>query len=139
MHTTITIHGLRLLIREPAILRDGKGHDPLRVRHDRLYSFYSFTSFTIFQASHDTSSSVPPRPAQVVTVRIAEIIVILGAVRPRLRLVLGVRRVVPAQVPHEAAVGPGEVETAEAVVEAVDVRIGVYTRQVLAGEGVASR
>lgn len=52
---------------------------------------------------------------------------------------LGVQRVVPARVPHETAVGPGEVEAAEPVVEAVDVGVVADARQVLAGEGVASR
>lgn len=120
MHTPIIINHLRLLVHQPASLGNPKRYDSLSplVGHCLLPS--------PGQPPHirdDAPGPVPPRVALVVRVRIAYIVVVLGAVRPGLLLVLDVARVVPPSVPDEPPPHPRDVQPARPAVPAVHVRV----------------
>lgn len=102
MHAPLGVHGLRLLVGEAGPLGDRERHDPRRAGQYALPAL---------QVCHDVVGAIaPPHPA-VRRPCVAEVPVVRRGVRPRLRLVLRVERVVPAVVGHEFPVYPRRVET----------------------------
>ena len=141
MHPSLLINRLRLLIHQPRPPGNLERHNPTTPIRHRLPP-PTITSPPAPQIRNHLPLPVPPQgiPAPRLTISIAQIMVILRPVRPRLHLVLRIQRIIPPVVVDEPAIDPRYVQSPATInVHPVDVRVALDAGQVGADEGEEAR
>lgn len=137
VYTSILVDCLCLLVHQSLAFRNVKGNDSTGiVSYCALRVVGKFRE--IPQVGNHLTPTVLPDISIGVTIGITNVMVVLGPVRPRLLLVLGIARVVPSRIFHKAPVYPSDVEGAVTVGHPVDVRVALHACQVGADVRIAA-